>query len=119
MHECKYSITQSRPTGWGLGPSRGIFLQLAVLVLVISFALFPIAFWFFDFRICAPTSALVVVPPGVPWRRSTIHGSLHIAKVGLAVLTRAIATPPMLTIQINFIVEAVVNLGIRHIQLVD
>lgn len=51
----------------------------------------------------------MVLPPGVQSRRSPVHGPLHEAKVGLAVLAGPVAFPPVLPVHINLIVETVVD----------
>lgn len=58
----------------------------------------------------------MVLPPGIQCRWSSVHGPLHVAKVGPAVLAGPIAPPPVLPVHIDFIVEAVVDLkrGTEH-----
>lgn len=76
-------------------------------------AFFAISFRLLDFGVCATTCSLVILPPRVQRRRSSIHGSLHVAKVGFTLLAGPITPPPVLPVHINLIVEAVVdsNLG--------
>lgn len=61
----------------------------------------------------------MVLPPGIQRRRRPIHGSLHIAKIGFAVLTGPIASPPVLSVHIDLVVEAVVNRNTSPTALVD
>lgn len=61
----------------------------------------------------------MVLPPGVQRRWSPIHGPLHKAKVGLAVLAGPVAFPPVLPVHINLIVETVVDRNVCPTGLVD
>lgn len=53
----------------------------------------------------------MVSPPVVMSRGRPVGGALHIAIVGLFVLAGPIATPPVPTVLIHFIMESVVDLS--------
>lgn len=83
--------------------------SLSILVRVL-FALLAVSFRLFDLDVRPPARPPVFLPPGVQGRRSAVHGSLHKAKVGLAVLTGSVALPPVLPVHVDLIVETVVDL---------
>lgn len=90
-------------------PWRLILWGLLVLFGILL-AFFAVSFGLLDFGVGAAACPLVVPPPGVQGRRSPIHGPLHVAKVGLAVLARPIAPPPVLPVHVNLIMETVIDL---------
>lgn len=107
----------SPTTSRKLAPTWWLFLKLRVLgllaifpIALFAFALLPVPLWFFHLGVGAPAGALVVVPPRVSERRGAVHGSLHVTEIGLPVLAGSIAAPPVLTIHIHFVMEAVVDL---------
>lgn len=86
---------------------------LAVLLSVL-FALCAVSFRLFDLGVRPPARPPVFLPPGVQGRRSTVHGPLHKAKVGPAVLAGSVALPPVLAVHVDLVVETVVDLEGRH-----
>lgn len=88
----------------------GLILGGLSILFSILLAFLAVSFRLFDLGVSPPACPLVVLPPGVLSRRSTVHGSLHKAKVGLAVLAGSVALPPVLPVHIDFIVETVVDL---------
>lgn len=86
------------------------FWNIHVFLLII-FALLAIIFWLFDFSVRSSTGSLMVSPPRVSCRRSSVHCSFYIAKEWLAVLTRSVTAPPVLPVDVYFIMEGVINLN--------
>lgn len=93
-----------------LSISCGLILWGLSVLFSILLAFFAVSFRLLDLGVGPPTCPPVVLPPGVQGRRSAVHGPLHVAKVGLAVLAGPIALPPVLPVHINFIMETVVDL---------
>jgi len=53
-------------------------------------------------------------PPKVTRRGCSIHGTFHKPKVRLSVSTGAVASPPVLAVQIHLIVKTMIDLGLRQ-----
>lgn len=69
-----------------------------------------ISFRLLDLCVRPATRPLMILPPWVQRGWSPVHGPLHVAKVRPAALAGAVAAPPVLPVDVNLIVEAVVDL---------
>lgn len=69
--------------------------------------------WLLHFYECTSTLLLMLCPPEVSCRGCSIHWTFHIPKIRFSVLTGAIASPPVLAVQIYLIMKIVIDLGLE------
>lgn len=69
--------------------------------------------WLLHFCECTSTCLLMLNPPKVSCRRCSIHRTFHISKVRFSILTGAIASPPVLAVQIHLIMKSMIDLGLK------
>lgn len=69
--------------------------------------------WLLHFYECTSTLLLMLSPPEVSRRGCSIHWTFHIPKIRFSVLTGAVASPPVLAVQIYLIMKIVIDLGLE------
>ena len=79
------------------------------------FLLFSIILWLLYFDEGSITRVLVIFEPGITRSRGSVHCSLDITKEWLPLLARSIASPPVLSVLSNLIMECMVHLKYRQI----
>lgn len=108
-------LKKSKKFGWRNSKVLAFIFCFCFRILVFLLPLFnAISLRFLDLCEGSPARPLVVCPPRIAGSGRPVHGPLHVTEKWFPLLTGAVASPPVLTIIVHFIVEAVINLAWTH-----